>query len=129
MMKSISGAKTEFNKQMAKCKPALEGMDSKDFAGTLVEVFNQNEIRKGEIPSANCHGSARGMAKLASVMANKGERGSGAKESAVARGHLISKHTWIKMHDGEKLAIFSHKNYADIHRSLKGARRAAHPTC
>ena len=29
--------------------------------------------------------------------------------------------------DGGKLAIFSHKNYADIHRSLKGARCAAHP--
>ena len=104
-LKSFRGAQTEFNKQMAKCKPALEGLDSKNFADTLVEVFNKKEIRKGEILSANCHGSARGMARLASVMANKGERVSDATDSAVARDHLMSKDTWIKMHDGKKLAI------------------------
>ena len=105
MMKSLVGAKTEFNKQMAKCKPELQGLDPKSFAGTIVEVFNQSEIRKGEGPSVNVHGSARGMARLASMMANRGERVSDLKDTSVAPGDLMSKDTWMKMHDGKKLAI------------------------
>jgi len=38
-----------------------------------INTYNNNkEARKGEIVSSGCLGSARGLAKLAAIMANKG---------------------------------------------------------
>lgn len=43
------------------------------FNGNSDELsFNSYEQRVGEIPSAGIHASARGLAKLAAAMANKG---------------------------------------------------------
>ena len=39
------------------------------------------------------------------MMANRGERVSDLKGTSVAPGDLMSKDTWMKMHDGKKLAI------------------------
>ena len=57
----------------------------------------RNEIRIGEIPSANFHGNARGLAKLASILANKGKGPDGRQ--------LLSNETWEKMHAKATLAL------------------------
>ena len=51
----------------------------------------------GEIPSANFHGNARGIARLASALANKGKFGDGRQ--------LLSNETWDKMHSKATLAL------------------------
>ena len=51
----------------------------------------------GEIPSANFHGNARGLARVASALANKGKFGDGRQ--------LLSTETWQKMHDKATLAL------------------------
>ena len=38
----------------------------------IIDAFNDREIAMGETPSANTHASARGFAKLAAMMADKG---------------------------------------------------------
>ena len=62
-------------------------------------AINENPIiRKGEIPSSNCHGNAKGLATLAAIMANEGywtERNT----------NLISSDTWKKMHANPKWAL------------------------
>ena len=45
-----------------------------------------------EMPSANMHANARGLAKLASIMANKGQT-------------LMSEETWSVMHANSKTAM------------------------
>ena len=60
-------------------------------------VFEQTAIRKGEIPSANFHGNARSLAKLASAMANKGQ-------CADSNKRMFSEITWEKMHAAGKWA-------------------------
>ena len=44
------------------------------FAGqtTVIDAFNTREVAMGETPSANTHASARGFARLAAMMADKG---------------------------------------------------------
>ena len=51
----------------------------------------------GEIPSANFHGTARGIARLASALANQGKFGDGRQ--------LLSKETWEMMHSKATLAL------------------------
>ena len=60
-------------------------------------LFEQTLIRKGEIPSANFHGNARGLAQLASIMANKGQ-------CIDTDKRILSESTWEKMHDTGKWA-------------------------
>ena len=60
-------------------------------------VYEQKDIRKGEIPSANFHGNAKGLAKLASIMANKGQ-------TIENENRILSKRTWEAMHDKGKWA-------------------------
>ena len=55
----------------------------------------RNVIRKGEFPSGNVHASARGLAKLASSMANKGKMLDGSS--------IISEDTWNLMHSNSTL--------------------------
>ena len=100
-MAASQGKKTEFSKIMEKNKPALEGMSQKLDLLKLGDVFNESEVRKGEILSANCHGTARGMAELAAIMANKGKRL--AKNSDLV-SDLMSEDTWNKMHSSAKVA-------------------------
>ena len=44
------------------------------FAGQegMIDAFNSREVAMGETPSANTHASARGLARLAAMMADKG---------------------------------------------------------
>lgn len=60
-------------------------------------VYEQKEIRRGEIPSANFQGNARGLAKLASVMANKGQ-------SIEGENRILTERTWDVMHEEGKWA-------------------------
>merc|ERR1712200_327691 len=66
-------------------KPGFVGME-----GNLMK-FNEPEYRSAEIGSVNGNCSARGLAKLAAVMANKGTFGSDT---------FLSKAGWEAMHDG-----------------------------
>ena len=59
-------------------------------------IFGKDTFIRGENPSASCNGSARGMAKLASTMANRGITPEGEM--------LLSDNTWSKMHSGAKIA-------------------------
>jgi CubicO group peptidase (beta-lactamase class C family) len=59
-------------------------------------IYGKDSFIRGENPSASCNGSARGMAKLASAMANRGITPEGKM--------LMGDNTWAKMHDGPKCA-------------------------
>lgn len=45
------------------------------FGGKMKEPFNSKELRQSETPSRSGYASARGLAKLASMMANRGSFG------------------------------------------------------
>ena len=64
----------------------------------MYQIMEEEKIRKGEIPSANFHGNARSLGKLASIMANKGNETNGEKR-------LLSQEAWEKMHDNSKWAL------------------------
>ncbi|MDA0977005.1 MAG: serine hydrolase, partial [Proteobacteria bacterium] len=49
----------------ADAPPPFEGMEE-------IAFFNERSVAMGETPSANTHSSARGLARLAAVMANRG---------------------------------------------------------
>merc|ERR1712096_417949 len=54
--------------------PDFEGTDTNlDTAGYITKVLNDRRWRVGESPGGNAHASARGLAKLAAAMANRGE--------------------------------------------------------
>ncbi|XP_071747483.1 esterase/beta-lactamase LipL [Lepeophtheirus salmonis] len=52
-------------------------------------IFNKKELRTGEVPSANGTCSARGLGKIASILASKGSHDG---------KQFLSKETWTKMH-------------------------------
>ena len=54
--------------------------------------MNSSIICSGEIPSSNAHCSARGLAKLAALMANGG---------AMDGLRLMGPETWREMHEGK----------------------------
>eukprot|EP00095_Tigriopus_kingsejongensis_P003206 maker-scaffold50_size457468-snap-gene-1.14 protein:Tk03206 transcript:maker-scaffold50_size457468-snap-gene-1.14-mRNA-1 annotation:"beta-lactamase class c and other penicillin binding protein" len=56
-----------------KRQPLLEGMEKVKNPNQLIPKFNTNEVRLGEMPSANGSCSARGLAKLAQCILNGGE--------------------------------------------------------
>lgn len=62
--------------------------------GFGLTMLNSDEFRRAELPSFNIQASAKGMAKLAAFMANKGQ----------FQGQtLISQDTWDKMHAEPKI--------------------------
>ena len=95
--------KSEYLKLMAKNKISMEELPLSPDIGKMALAFNKPELQRVEIPSANCHGSARGMAKLASVMANLGKYPSSGDNKD--EKSLMSNETWKKMHEGEKLSV------------------------
>mmetsp|Transcript_29791 Transcript_29791/g.79191 ORF Transcript_29791/g.79191 Transcript_29791/m.79191 type:complete len:454 (-) Transcript_29791:150-1511(-) len=54
-----------------------EGARLKEGNDGLVGLFNAPEVRRCQIPSANCHASARALAKVAAVMVEGGSLGPG----------------------------------------------------
>jgi hypothetical protein len=107
LVKLFGAKKTEFQKLMASNKPSLEGLPQKLDVIKLGLTFNASEVQKGEMPSGNMHGSARGMAKLASIMANEGKYYPEKQSEDVKEGNMISQDTWKKMHEGEKVLVDS----------------------
>lgn len=105
--KTLSQKKTDFQKLMAKNVPSFELMPKKFDAAKMAIGFNEDEVRKGEMPSANCHGSARGMAELAAAMANKGKKISNGdiEVDGDKATTLMSEDTWNKMHGAAKVAV------------------------
>ena len=103
LVKMMRSEKSEYVKLMAKNKVALEELPLSPDVDKFALAFNNPELQKVEMPSANCHGSARGMAKLASIMANQGKypnTGDNKDEKV-----LMSQETWKKMHDREKVSV------------------------
>ena len=70
----------------------MVGMESATVKGGISTFFNQDHVRRSEIPSANVHASARALARLANLMANKGQN----LEDKTQR--LMSSSTYEKMH-------------------------------
>ena len=70
-------------------KPVYVNVPKEPYLG--YKMMEEDEIRKGELPSANFIGNAKGLGKLASVMANKGKTSNG-------EDRIISEETWDKMH-------------------------------
>jgi hypothetical protein len=66
--------------------------DYPEFAEKFVELFNSDAIRKSELCSAGAQCNARGLAKLAAIMANRGQ----ALEKNTKS--LMSESTWKEMH-------------------------------
>ena len=64
----------------------------------IYKIVEEEDIRKGEIPSGNFHGNARSLGKLASVMADKGKNVDG-------KGRLLSEEAWVQMHSEAKWAL------------------------
>jgi len=71
---SAREAKTRAKRTAVQYPPDFEDTDtSLDTAGYISKVLNDHRWRAGESPGGSAHASARGLAKLAAAMANKGE--------------------------------------------------------
>lgn len=79
LMKVLPGTR---NRSVKGAPPPFVGMKS-------VSFFNDDTVLRGETPSANANASARGLAKLAAVMAGKGQ---------LEGKSLISKDAWDALH-------------------------------
>ena len=85
---------------MKKLGPQKAVIKDSHEAPYLRHTINENEvIRRGEITSSNCHGNARGLAKLAAIMSNNG------KSIDDSNATLLSKATWQQMHDNAIWAL------------------------
>lgn len=72
-----------------RAKPMLEHLTNKYDIEDMLNKFCYTVVKTGEIPSANGQCSARGIAKIAAMMANKGE---------VEGIRILSKKTWDAIH-------------------------------
>ncbi len=72
--------------------PYIEGISWADVK-THAKVFNRDDVRTAEVSSAGCSCSARGMAKLAAVVAAGGQLPDGEGESP----RLLSKEAVERM--------------------------------
>jgi len=76
--------------------PDIPSDPSADPLDTLVEFTNSSVWREGESPHGNVHASARGLARLAAAMANRGRLGS---------VQLMSEAGWDLMHKGDSVEV------------------------
>lgn len=74
------------NSTIRSAPPPFKNMQANLAAG----IFNSRDVVMGETPSANAHCSARGLARLAAVMASGGKSGD---------THVVSEEAWQLMHD------------------------------
>lgn len=73
--------------------PPLEPMKNNFSFFDLISVFHLSVVRSGEIPSANGHCSARGLGKVAAMMANKG---------TFQGTQILSEEAWESLHKREE---------------------------
>lgn len=100
--------------------PKLNNRSTKGFPTPLIGMrnigfFNNPMLRKGETPSANTHASARGLAKIASMMSQKGRWHS---------EQFISEDSWNAMHG---LATKSEMGIGTITFTQGGVAQFANP--
>jgi len=74
------------SKLSTKPPPAIAGLTRQNFEG----IFNDPTVRKGEMPSANGNCSARGLAKIAAAMANRGQ---------LQSQRILSESAWESLHE------------------------------
>ena len=67
---------------------------------TAYGFFSKDKMRTGEASSANVHASARGLAAMGAMLADKGR----APSVGGSKKRLISEDTWKKMHGHVKKA-------------------------
>ena len=78
-------------KQLEDRPPLCSELKGISIGQDFVTIYNSPEFNSAEISSANCRGNARGMAKLASIMANKGHG-------------LMNLDAWNEMHSEAKFS-------------------------
>ena len=59
-------------KELAKRPPFFEELKGLGLGQEFIDFYNSPDTAKAQVPSVNFRGNARGCAKLASIMANKG---------------------------------------------------------
>ena len=93
--------KQRFEKSMRKLGPQKALIRSAQKEPYLRHKMYENEvIRKGEIPSSNCYGNARGLAKLAASMTMNYHA------TDVENDYqILSKRGWQQMHDNASWAL------------------------
>ena len=106
------GMKAKEQAKKVEGRPPLIEKSSEIGMNNIDKFINQEVIRRGEMPSANVHASARGLplflaflalndwfcsglAKMAAIMAHRGE---------LNGERIMTEETWLKMHDKEKRA-------------------------
>ena len=88
----VKAART--SKNFSKMPPSFQELEGKGFGQEFVNFYNSAQTSKAEISSVNFRGNARGCAKLASIMANKGKG-------------LMSEEAWNEMHAEPKRCLGS----------------------
>ena len=61
------------NKAWSKQPPFFNELKGLGYGQEFINAFNSEDFFKGEHPSSNFRANARGLGKLASIMANKGQ--------------------------------------------------------
>ena len=88
--------KRMFEDNMKKLGPQQSLIKSSEKEPYLRHTIYENEVvRKGEIPSSNCYGNARGLAKLAALMSRNIDD---ATIDDNKKERLLSKNAWQEMH-------------------------------
>jgi len=75
-----------------KAAPMLEHMTNKYDIEDMLDKFSYSVVKTGEIPSANGQCSARGIARVAAMLANRGE---------IDGIRILSEEAWDELHGNE----------------------------
>ena len=73
----------------------------------FIDVYNSPDVTKAELPSSNIRANARGLAKLASIMANKGQG-------------IMSQEAWHEMHSQPQFHYMGTSNALFLTNFTKG---------
>ena len=88
MSKAVKSLKENWAERPQTFSEQIPGFEGDNF----LKFFNAKESRKAEVSSANMCANARGCAKLASIMANKGQG-------------LMSEQSWEELHSEPSLQM------------------------
>jgi len=69
----MAAKKTSDAHNLADGKPTIKGMDPREMPHRLVPHFNKEEAQRAEVPSFVALSSARGLARVASMVAGNGQ--------------------------------------------------------
>ena len=77
----------------------------------MLKLFELSVLKTGELPSSNGHCSARGLAKIASMMTNKG---------TIDGIEILSEETLTQLHDGYEEPEIVYPHIYQVHFSQGG---------